>query len=338
MARITTENLISIVSESPHVFILGAGASRAAFLEGDRNGKLLPLMNDLVEIVGLSSIFESAGIEYIGKNFEGIYDQLYSENPEASIIQECENKIAEYFSELKLPARPTLYDYLLLSLRPKDVIATFNWDPLLVQAYLRNSHIGELPHLLFLHGNVAIGSCNKCLVKGNSGASCKLCGRPYAPTRLLYPVSDKSYDEDVFISTEWEALRLFVQNAYFLTIFGYSAPKTDILARELMLSVWESNEFKEFAQIEIIDIRPKNEIYDEWSDFIIREHFMVAEHLFDTYLFRYPRRSCDAFASASLMLEPWPINRIPEIENLVELQEWISPLIDEEKIKRRKGI
>lgn len=29
---------------------------------------------------------------------------------------------------------PTIYDYLLLSLRKKDVVATINWDPLLVQA------------------------------------------------------------------------------------------------------------------------------------------------------------------------------------------------------------
>ena len=42
-----------------------------------------------------------------------------------------EQRDAEYFSKLELPDHPTIYDYRLLSLRKKDVIATFNWDPFL---------------------------------------------------------------------------------------------------------------------------------------------------------------------------------------------------------------
>ena len=36
----------------PHVVILGAGASKAAFLGGDRNGKSIPLLDDLPDIIG----------------------------------------------------------------------------------------------------------------------------------------------------------------------------------------------------------------------------------------------------------------------------------------------
>jgi hypothetical protein len=39
---------------SPHVVLLGAGASLAAFPNGDANGNKLPLMNDLIATVGIS--------------------------------------------------------------------------------------------------------------------------------------------------------------------------------------------------------------------------------------------------------------------------------------------
>jgi hypothetical protein len=37
----------------PHVYILGAGASYAAFPRGEKTGRKLPLMNNLVEILQL---------------------------------------------------------------------------------------------------------------------------------------------------------------------------------------------------------------------------------------------------------------------------------------------
>ena len=42
----------------------------------------------------------------------------------------------DYFAMLRLPDSPTLYDYLILS--TMDIIATFNWDPFLLQAYVCN--------------------------------------------------------------------------------------------------------------------------------------------------------------------------------------------------------
>jgi hypothetical protein len=40
----------------PHVVILGAGASLAAFPNGDRNGRRLPLMKDFVDVVALRGL------------------------------------------------------------------------------------------------------------------------------------------------------------------------------------------------------------------------------------------------------------------------------------------
>jgi hypothetical protein len=45
-------------NNSPHVYILGAGASVAAFPNGERNGKKLPLMSNFVEVVGLKHVLE----------------------------------------------------------------------------------------------------------------------------------------------------------------------------------------------------------------------------------------------------------------------------------------
>jgi hypothetical protein len=47
----------------PHVVILGAGASRAGFPRGDRDGKLLPVMGDLAEIVGLNELLRQGPVD-----------------------------------------------------------------------------------------------------------------------------------------------------------------------------------------------------------------------------------------------------------------------------------
>lgn len=322
---------------APHVFILGSGASKAAFPNGDSNGACLPLMKELSEILNLNSLLTSEGIVPDTEDFETFYDSLVSSGSHQQIVELIEERVFDYFSHLELPNTPTLYDYLMLLLRPKDVIATFNWDPLLVLAYMRNSHLVELPHLLFLHGNVAISFCDNCQIKGYAGDKCKLCSRPYTPSRLLYPVSNKSYTDDPFISTEWDALRAYLRQAYFITIFGYSAPTTDAAARALMLSVWSTSQHRELAQFEIIDVRDAHELHLSWSEFIVREHYGIFQNLQDVYLFKYPRRSCEALASATLMLKPWPPTSVPAFDRLEALQEWISPLIAEEQAARRDG-
>src|SRR3989442_2815892 len=139
-----------IKMQKPHVFILGAGCSRATIPEGDANGAQLPLMQDLLRIVKpLKDLFENAGFSTEGRNLEEIYSELIKVSaPE--IQEEADAIIFQYFQSLVLPDRPTIYDHLVLSLRAKDVIATFNWDPFLVQAIRRNSILaGRGPQLLF---------------------------------------------------------------------------------------------------------------------------------------------------------------------------------------------
>jgi hypothetical protein len=136
----TREEGIETVYDGPsHVVILGAGASIASTIHNpEPSGKKLPSMDNFIDVVGLREILDSVDGDCPTGNFEEIYSCLYTKDPNSRTIQEVGQKVFDYFSDLRLPDTPTIYDYLLLALRPKDLIATFNWDPFLFQAFLRN--------------------------------------------------------------------------------------------------------------------------------------------------------------------------------------------------------
>src|SRR3989338_3867178 len=173
-------------NHSPHVVLLDAGASLASFKEGDAYKRILPLMNNFVEVVGLNKLLEKNEINYNNQNFEEIYNDLSENEKYNALVRSIEEKTFEYFSQLKIPSTPTIYDYLVLSLREKDIIATFNWDPLLLQAYARNSGVKRLPRLEFLHGNVGMGVCVKDKVMGHIWNRCSKCKEFLKPVKLLY--------------------------------------------------------------------------------------------------------------------------------------------------------
>ena len=144
--------------QRPHVVILGAGASVAACPDGDKNGRRLPTMENFVEILRLDALLAKYEITNAHKNFEVLYSSLYSDLSLATLTHEIEAVVHSYFSSLKLPDGPTVYDHLLLSLRRKDAIITFNWDPFLLDAWARNRRF-DLPEIFFLHGNVRAAYC-----------------------------------------------------------------------------------------------------------------------------------------------------------------------------------
>ena len=325
------------VNHSPHVVILGAGASRATAPHGDAAGRRLPVMDDLVEIVGLGDILAEASIPTCGRNFEEIYSELCEGDAHDLLKDYLEKMVRDYFAGLELPVGLTSYDILLLSLREKDVIATFNWDPFLLQAYRRNARVRKLPQLLFLHGCVSLGVCNECRIQDCVGRKCGKCGRPLTPTRLLYPVKEKDYTADPFISSQWAALREAVNRAYFLTIFGYSAPISDAAAIELLHSMWRDNGARTLAEVEIIDIQSKEVVYPKWERFITRSHYLVRDDIRRSYLAWHPRRSCEALAFATLQNDPWADDWLPDLDKVDALQEWLEPLLQEEDALKRDG-
>lgn len=323
----TTKN----TNHSPHVVILGAGASLAACPQGDANGRNLPLMRNLVERVGLAPMLQSQGVIDGHEDFEALYNRLASDARYASLLPDLEQTIRKYFSEMRLPPQATIYDLLLLSLRSKDVIATFNWDPFLCEAVKRNRDISSLPRILFLHGNVDVGVCIEHQAKGFHEHRCNVCHKPLSPTPLLFPVTHKNYSNNPFIKAEWDELKWYMEHAYLVTVFGYSAPDTDVEAKQLLLEAWQNNSTRELAEVEIVDTRPRNEIEQNWSPFFVRQHYSVLNRIEQSLSFMYVRRSCDAFAMATLQQRPWKENRYPANKTLEEIKRWLQPLLQEEQ-------
>lgn len=325
------------INHSPHIVILGAGASKAAFPIGDAHGRTVPVMRELMESLDLISCLEKRVLLSDATDFESLYDELYSLGQYPDLLKDIESRVQSYFSKLCLPDRATIYDYLVLSLREKDIIASFNWDPFLALAWQRNSHVVKLPRIVHLHGNVEIAVCMKCRVKDFRGNICKKCTKVLSPAPLLYPVKHKNYNSNPYIRSEWNELRHFFKYNYFLTIFGYSAPRTDIEARTLLLDAWKDNPTFELAQIDIIDKKPKMELASNWREFFCRDHYGIFKSIWHSYLFRHPRRSCEAFAMATLQQMPWHANPFPKTTKLQRLQEWARLLWKEETEGKLSG-
>jgi hypothetical protein len=320
----------------PHVVLLGAGASKAALPCGDTNGNRLPLMNDFVEILGLQKNLEETGLPFIGKNFEDIYADIHRNDKLKNIRNEIESRIYEYFEGLRLPEMPTIYDYLVLTLRDKDVIATFNWDPFLIQAYRRNGRLGSLPRLIFLHGNVKIAFCVSDKVLGIKGGRCSKCGQPLEPTRLLYPVSEKNYENDPMLFLQWQELRNHMKEAFMFTVFGYSAPKSDVGAIDLLKKGWGDVNQRVMEETEIIDIKPETELTETWDSFIHSHHYSVTSDFFNSWLAHHPRRTGEVYIAQFLEALCVEGNPVPTNISLVELQKWFQQLRNVEQNAKPK--
>lgn len=328
----TTEDEIQTATFGrPHVLILGAGASRAAFPHGDKTGRRLPVMKDFVDVLGLRDLLLSHGVPEPYDDFEGIYSDISAVPALDSLKRQIENRVEDYFRSLTLFDRPTVYDHLVLSLRPKDVIATFNWDPFLWNACARNREFSELPHVLFLHGNVATAHCPRCKIVTYRKPTCSTCGGALVSTPLLFPVKNKDYQADPSIAAHWEKLQTAMKHAWAITVFGYGAPKTDVSAVGLMKKAWGDVEKRNLEETEIIDIRPEEELTRTWEPFIHTHHYRCVGSFYDSLLARHPRRSCEALWAClmdCLFLEGIEFPKDADFDGLYE---FLAPRVAVEK-------
>jgi hypothetical protein len=326
------EEIVSPKSERHHVVILGAGASRAAFQFGDQNGQRLPIMKDFVDVIGLTELLATNGINPPFDNFEGIYSDIVKDTTKAALQNEIEKRVYDYFAALKLPDAPTLYDHLILSLRPKDVIATFNWDPFLWNAAARNRHFSEPPNLLFLHGNVAIGHCPACERVFCRSYNCPQCGRNLVASPLLYPVKQKDYQSDPAIAGHWRSLASELKSAWTITSFGYGAPNTDVEAIKLLKNARGDSEKRFLEETEIIDIRPKDYLIATWNPFIHSHHFGIHESFYESTIAKHPRRSCEVFweRNAGARFVEGGVD-FPKNMDFEALYNWLEPRIAAEQ-------
>ena len=324
----------SIQSDKPHIILLGAGASRAVCPSGDKNGKKLPLMRDFVDCLELKPKLKEWDIDP-NKNFEDIFSSLH-EKEEFEKTKELEYYIWKYFEKLRLPNKPTIYDHLVLSLRDKDFIASFNWDPLLLHAYSRNSNKGvELPRLAFLHGNVKQGYCEEHKRINYLGVKCEQCQKPLKRSTLLYPIKKKNYLENEVIKTQWDRLSTHLDQAFILTIFGYSGPKTDEEAINIIKIHWKKQRFLDDTHF--ITNQSEDETYEHWKPFVNSHHFETNDNFYKSNLANYPRRTFENSWENNANARFTEENPIPTELNFPELWKWFGQFASAEKEYRNNN-
>lgn len=317
-----------------HFVLLGAGASKAAMPDGDKFGRDSSLLRSLGADLGLYKKFPKQLQDLARSDFELAYSKLTKLKGQERLVQDLNMEVIDYYSKLKIPDEPNLYDILVLSLRGKDVIATFNWDPFLLQAYLRCSLLlpgVEFPKLYFLHGNVEVGVCYEHKTSGYIWNGCSRCGK-YENSQLLYPVGDKDYTSDKYVASAWSDVRNSIKRAKFFTVFGYSAPESDQGAVDLLKNAWGDVNDRSFEQFEIIG-RPGSDVEElrsRWNNFIHTHHFEVHSSFFDSWIVRHPRRSIEAFWQQymeAMFIEDHTVPPLDQFEDIGDLADWFRPLI-----------
>ncbi len=327
------EEIATISMACPHVLLLGAGASKAALPNGDKNGRSVPVMRDIADELNLTQLFPGDLKELAGTDFESAYSRMFERHDAG--LDELDRRIARYFKRLELPDGPNPYDYLHLCLRDKDAIFTFNWDPFLVQSRIRLAALGvsKFPKLFFLHGNVRIGFCVRDATSGIAGRPCSQCREPFVPSNLLFPVEKKNYQADPLIVREWAAARYFLKNCFMFTVFGYSAPKTDLDAISLLKGAWGDVQKRQMEQTEIIN-RPGSDheaLRETWDPFIHTHHYEIHDSFFESWLAMHPRRSGEAYRNQYIEARFIADNAVPQgVTELEELVAWFRPLLDVE--------
>lgn len=123
-------DIAKVIRSRPHLFILGAGATKATIPNGDKCGRQSPVMENFMREIGIDGLLDGVKLKTKSNNIEAIYSELASKPEYADVVKQIENGIVDHYRQMQIPEMPTLYDYLILSLRSKDCIATFNWDPL----------------------------------------------------------------------------------------------------------------------------------------------------------------------------------------------------------------
>ncbi len=277
-------------------------------------------MDDLVEILDLNPVLEPVGpIENM--NFESIYSKLDADPRYERERREVERRVEDYFSSLELPEEATIYDRLLLSLRPGDAVFTFNWDPFLFDAHARNVNVVGLPEIFFLHGNVRIGVCRKHPKRwGSRLVWCPDCGVPFDDVPPLYPVEKKGYSSDPYIADAWESARWLFREAFVLTIFGYSAPHSDQDAVDLLKTAWMKRSAREFEHVEVVDIAPTASLYKRWGKFTPTHHLKPMRRFEESFAGRWPRCAKEKLFLAMFQGIPSANCPLPDTDDLTELQ------------------
>jgi hypothetical protein len=84
-------------------------------------------------------------------------------------------------------------------------------------------------------------------------------------------------------------------------------------------------------QFEIIDVRSEDELLKTWARFIHTHHYEVHSTACDSWLFKRPRRSGEAYINQYLNAQFIENNPIPNGNTFNELWEWFTPMVKSER-------
>lgn len=323
-------NVHNKLLKDPHVVIVGAGASIAACPK-DKNGIEVPLLKNIHHVLGLTDKLAKYGFsEAEMENFELLYSNICSKPEFSDLTNQLTHEVQAYFQKLTLPDEITLYDYLVLSLTKKDAIISFNWDPFLLQAYQRNISVGNLPQLMFPHGNVGVGLCYGCKVKGYASTLCPRCMRKLDDMPLLFPVKEKDYSDKPIIKNEWELAKAYLSHAAGITIFGYGAPETDVEAYSLLKDSYRKSGIIDIAPFTIINLKKEQNVQmKKWADIFDNRMCLFCEIFEESILWETPRVSLEHLFDAILQQQPRATTRpFHRFNSLVELQSFAKSIKD----------
>lgn len=177
---------------------------------------------------------------------------------------------------------------------------------------------------MFFTWNVEFYICREHKMSGFNDHFCKICNHKLEPSQLLYPVGNKDYSSDIAIKSQWNLFSNMVTEASILTIFGYSAPTTDLAAKTALLESWEKLGVKHTGLVEVIDIQAREQIEQKWSEFYFKDYnFGYYNKLGDSYLFQYIRQSGYALYMARMQQDPIREIKFPKVSSLEELYQFV---------------
>lgn len=150
--------------------------------------------------------------------------------------------------------------------------------------------------------------------------------------RLLYPVKNKNYSQNIYIQDAWNRLQYYLEYACIVTIWGYSAPKSDKEAKQMMLKAF-SSEYRPLDQIEVIDIADEEVLHKTWLPFAknTNYHLNIHRSLMDSLIGEFPRRSIEGYVKR--YIEGWwnsSTLKLKECSSFDELAQLVTPLLEKE--------
>ncbi|MBP5641041.1 MAG: hypothetical protein J6X55_16290 [Victivallales bacterium] len=337
------DDLLQLMKKQPHIMLLGAGASVAVMKD---LGLTAPSpMKGFLKNAGLEDCLKGVTLKTKSDNLEDIYQELCVSPEHKDICQKLELGIVEYMRGFHLPkGRLSIYERIILSMTGNDRIYSFNWDPLLPEAFanvldayrqwLIPTPQEHLPEIHYLHGNVAVGYCaeHENLEDGFSGRKCTQCGKTYIDTELLYP-NGKKVPTDCYGKTVFNWFKEDLFRSPFLTVFGYSAPDADNDYIADILSNWKGTQYGNlfFKHIEVIDIAHGNHLWRKWRPFYKdRSYFSYYKAISKSYLFNHPRTMINDWIEEKYNGN-WniPKNPLPRINKWTDALRFFRPLLQE---------